>query len=102
MTSKETGHCELALILPLEVINQYLKNDVIELFKKDIESIEKSLRFIKNVFFYTQIIFIKHAQLLATNCKVLWISLSEGLLVDIKSTNYRYYSHGYDSLKWQS
>ena len=71
MTSKETGHCELALILPLEVINQYLKNDVIELFKKDIESIEKSLRFIKNVFFYTQIIFIKHAQLLATNCKVL-------------------------------
>ena len=63
MTSKETGHCELALILPLEVINQYLKNDVIELFKKDIESIEKSLRFIKNVFFYTQIIFIKHAQL---------------------------------------
>ena len=51
MTSKETGHCELALILPLEVINQYLKNDVIELFKKDIESIEKSLRFIKNVLF---------------------------------------------------
>ena len=50
MTSKETGHCELALILPLEVINQYLKNDVIELFKKDIESIEKSLRFIRMCF----------------------------------------------------
>lgn len=39
----------MKLNLPLEVINQFLKNDVLKLFKKDIESIGKFLLFVKSV-----------------------------------------------------